>query len=116
MSWCKTPSSFPKPGTPVRVTLAESFNGAVLSVSDQGRGFSTEQIMRIGAYMQFDRKMHEQQGLGLGLTIAKRLVELHGGTFSIESTKDNGATITAKMPQDEKAGGIKIGQSEVDQM
>ena len=66
------------------MTFAETFNGAVLSVSDKGRGFSAEQITRIGAYMQFDRKMHEQQGLGLGLAIAKRLVELHGGTFSID--------------------------------
>jgi signal transduction histidine kinase len=72
---------------------------AVLSVGDQGSGFSTEQIARIGAYMQFDRRMHEQQGLGLGLTIAKRLVALHGGTLSIESTKDHGATIIAKLPK-----------------
>jgi signal transduction histidine kinase len=79
--------------------LDEAFNMAVLSVSDQGSGFSTEQIARIGAYMQFDRRMHEQQGLGLGLTIAKRLVALHGGTLSIESTKEQGATIIAKMPK-----------------
>ncbi|MGA9778460.1 MAG: response regulator [Limisphaerales bacterium] len=89
---------FSKPGTPVRVQLGENFNVAVLSVSDQGSGFSPEQIARIGAYMQFDRRMHEQQGLGLGLTIAKRLVALHGGTLSIESTKDNGASIVAKLP------------------
>src|SRR6516164_9743569 len=62
---------FSKAGTPVRVNLGENFNVAVLTVSDQGSGFSTEQITRIGAYMQFDRRMHEQQGLGLGLTIAK---------------------------------------------
>jgi len=90
---------FSKAGTPVRVNLGENFNVAVLTVSDQGSGFSTEQITRIGAYMQFDRRMHEQQGLGLGLTIAKRLVALHGGTLSIESTKDNGATIIAKLPK-----------------
>jgi signal transduction histidine kinase len=90
---------FSKAGTSVRVKLQEAFNVAVLSVSDLGSGFSTEQIARIGAYMQFDRRMHEQQGLGLGLTIAKRLMALHGGTLSIESTKDNGATITAKLPK-----------------
>jgi signal transduction histidine kinase len=90
---------FSKAGSPVRVKLDEAFNTAVLSVSDQGCGFSTEQITRIGAYMQFDRKMQEQQGLGLGLTIARRLVGLHGGTLSIESNKDAGATITAKLPK-----------------
>ena len=31
-----------------------------------GRGFSTEHIAKVGAYMQFDRKMQEQQGLGSG--------------------------------------------------
>ena len=90
---------FSEPGTPVRVSTGEVFNAVVLSVSDQGRGFSTEQIQRIGAYMQFDRKMNEQQGLGLGLTIAKRLVELHGGVLSIEGKKSEGATIIAKLPK-----------------
>ena len=90
---------FSEPESPVQVTLKESFNTIIFSVRDQGRGFSTEQIAHIGAYMQFERKMNEQQGLGLGLTIAKRLVELHGGTFSIEGKKGEGATITAKLPK-----------------
>jgi signal transduction histidine kinase len=90
---------FSEPGTPVRVTSSEAFNAVVLSVSDQGRGFSTEQIAQIGAYMQFERKINEQQGLGLGLTIAKRLVELHGGALSIEGKKGEGATIIAKLPK-----------------
>jgi two-component system, sensor histidine kinase and response regulator len=90
---------FSDPGTPVCVATSESFNSIVFSVSDQGRGFSTEQIARVGAYMQFERKMNEQQGLGLGLTIAKRLVELHGGAISIEGKKGEGATIVAKLPK-----------------
>jgi signal transduction histidine kinase len=81
------------------VRLAEAHNTIIFSVSDKGRGFTAEQVTRIGAYMQFDRKLHEQQGLGLGLTIAKRLVELHGGTFSIVSDKESGTEITAKFPK-----------------
>ncbi|MGH7990009.1 MAG: ATP-binding response regulator, partial [Limisphaerales bacterium] len=60
---------FSESGSPVRVTLEETPNGVLFSVSDQGLGFSTEQIRRVGAYAQFDRKMQEQQGLGLGLAI-----------------------------------------------
>jgi two-component system sensor histidine kinase/response regulator len=90
---------FSEADTPVRVALAEAFNGVEFSVTDQGRGFSTEQIRRIGAYMQFDRKMQEQQGLGLGLVISKRLAELHGGTLSIEGRKDSGTTVTIKLPK-----------------
>jgi signal transduction histidine kinase len=90
---------FSEPGTPVHVTSGEAFNGIVLSVSDQGRGFSPEQVAHIGAYMQFERKLNEQQGLGLGLTIAKRLVELHGGALSIEGKKGVGATLIAKLPR-----------------
>ena len=36
--------------------------------------------------MQFDRKTFEQQGAGLGLTIAKRMTELLGGQLNISST------------------------------
>jgi two-component system sensor histidine kinase/response regulator len=90
---------FSEPGSPVHVTLADSFGGIIFSVGDRGCGFSTEQIQRIGAYTQFDRKMQDQQGLGLGLAIAKRLVELHGGTLSIEGEKGVGATIIAKFPK-----------------
>jgi signal transduction histidine kinase len=90
---------FSETGSLVQVKLSEKSNLTILSVGDRGRGFSTEQIARIGAYMQFDRKMHEQQGLGLGLMIVKRLVELHGGTLSIEGEKGAGATIIAKFPK-----------------
>jgi signal transduction histidine kinase len=89
---------FSEAGRQVCLKLFALANGVALSVSDQGRGFSTEHITKVGAYMQFDRKMHEQQGLGLGLTIARRLTELHGGTLSIQSKRDSATTVTVKFP------------------
>ena len=83
----------------VSVALSGLPNGVKLSVTDQGRGFSTEHIRKVGAYMQFDRKIQEQQGLGLGLVIAKRLTELHGGTLSIQSDHGNSTTVTVKLPK-----------------
>jgi signal transduction histidine kinase len=90
---------FSAPGSTVRVRLCSDERRAILSVLDQGRGFSTEHITRIGAYMQFDRRVHEQQGLGLGLTIAKHLAELHGGTLTIDSERGAITEITLALPK-----------------
>ena len=49
--------------------------------------------------MQFDRKMQDQQGLGMGLVIAKRLAELHGGSLSVQGQKGSGTTVTVKLPK-----------------
>ncbi len=82
----------------VSVTLSITNGQPVLTVTDHGRGFSTEHITKVGAYMQFERKLHEQQGLGLGLTIAKRLTELHGGTLTIDSERGASTAVTVKLP------------------
>jgi signal transduction histidine kinase len=62
------------------------------------------QIADIGAYAQFNRKTHEQQGSGLGLAIARRIVELHGGQFDIQSEPGAGTTISVKLP----AGAVAV--------
>lgn len=90
---------FSRAGTPVSVELAETPEAVVFSVKDHGRGFEPDQIGKVGAFMQFDRKTHEQQGLGLGLTIARRIAELHGGALSIQSEKGAGTTVTVKLPK-----------------
>jgi signal transduction histidine kinase len=90
---------FSAAGSPVCVRLATIAEGVEFSVQDAGRGFSSEQISRIGAYMQFERKMQDEQGFGLGLAIAKKLVELHGGELTIASDPGVGSTVTVKLPK-----------------
>jgi len=90
---------FSETGSPVRVTVSDLPNGVALAVTDRGRGFSIEHVTKVGAYMQFDRKLQEQQGLGLGLTIAKRLTELHGGTLTIQSERGSTTVVTVKVPK-----------------
>jgi two-component system, sensor histidine kinase and response regulator len=84
---------FSEPGRPVKVTAEAKDAMFDLTVQDRGRGMTPEQIARIGPHIQFDRKTYEQQGAGLGLIIAKRLTELLGGRFHMESQPGNGTTV-----------------------
>ncbi|HBB30961.1 MAG TPA: hybrid sensor histidine kinase/response regulator [Cyanobacteria bacterium UBA8803] len=89
---------FSPPGTPVCVSDSVQDNWVILSVSDRGRGMTAEQIANLGAYMQFERKLYEQQGSGLGLAIAKRLAELHGGELRIESSPNQQTIVRVVLP------------------
>lgn len=85
-------------GKPVRVATQLKERQFVLTVHDQGRGMTAEQIASIGAHMQFERRFYEQQGAGLGLIIAKRLAELHGGDLVIESVPGSHTTAQLLLP------------------
>jgi signal transduction histidine kinase len=82
----------------VRVCLTTDGTHGKLKVSDQGVGLSAEQIEQIGAYMQFARRLREQQGTGLGLAIVSRLCDLHNGSMTIESEPDAWTLITVTLP------------------
>lgn len=84
---------FSEPETPVQVVTEFQPDGLLISVVNTGRGMTAEQIANLGAYIQFDRKFYEQQGAGLGLIIVKRIVELYGGRFSINSVPSASTTI-----------------------
>jgi len=82
------------------ITVVSTIEGEFyhLTIGDRGRGMSAEQIANLGAYQQFDRKIHEQQGSGLGLSIVKELVNIYDGKFRIESSLNQGTTIHLFLP------------------
>jgi two-component system sensor histidine kinase/response regulator len=89
---------FSPQGTPVKISSYVEDDRFIVTVQDQGKGINAEQVAQIGAYMQFERKLYEQQGTGLGLTIAKRIVELHGGNLTIDSQLEKGTTVMISLP------------------
>jgi two-component system, sensor histidine kinase and response regulator len=90
---------FSAPGSPVEVTVTAAEEWVVVTVSDHGRGMSEADSDRIGAYMQFERRLYEQQGLGVGLAIARRLTELGGGAMHIRSEVGVGTTVRIELPR-----------------
>ena len=79
--------------SPVVVRGAVAGGVYALEVTDVGRGMSAEAIAQIGAYTQFERSFYEQQGSGLGLVIARRLAEIHGGRLDVYSEPGRGTTV-----------------------
>ncbi len=88
------------------VVVASHFNDGVFSlrVADCGRGMTADQIANVGAYMQFERALYEQQGMGLGLIVSKRLAELHGGQLDIRSTPGQMTEVAVHFPVRNGAG------------
>lgn len=89
---------FSLPGTAIEVRAFVRDSYYVLSITDHGRGMEASEIANIGAYAQFQRNLFEQQGVGLGLAIARRLTELHRGMFSIRSVIGQGTTVEISLP------------------
>jgi signal transduction histidine kinase len=86
---------FSDEGALVQVTVTVANGQFVVAIENEGRGMTADQLQNIGAYMQFERAVYEQQGLGMGLTIAKRLIELHKGRLYFNSIPDQKTTVYA---------------------
>lgn len=86
-------------GTPIVVTLATADGLAVLSVADRGKGIAAEAVEQVFAPF-FRSASHSERapGLGLGLTVCKRLVDEMGGTIEVEPRPGGGAVFVVRVP------------------
>jgi Osmosensitive K+ channel histidine kinase len=85
-------------GQPIEINGFVKDNQFVLSVKNSGREITPQQIAQIGAHVQFERKLYEQQGSGLGLAIVQKLIELHQGQLIIESPSNQQTVVTVYLP------------------
>jgi PAS domain S-box-containing protein len=85
----------------VRVAARVSGEGVHVSVSDTGVGIPAPEIPRLFEPFHHVRSPlgHEAGGTGLGLTITKQLVELHGGRIWVESVEGQGTTFHVLIPR-----------------
>ena len=91
---------FTPSGGTVSVAASADMAGLHIVIADTGIGMRQEDIPRaLESFGQIDGTLaRKYDGTGLGLPLAKRLVELHGGTLKIDSTVGTGTTVTVSLP------------------
>jgi two-component system, sensor histidine kinase and response regulator len=88
---------FSKPGQPVKVTGKLEGDCYSFSVEDKGRGMSADQVKNIGGFIQFERWLHEQQGMGLGLIVVKLLAKIYNADLDINGKLEEGTTVSLRL-------------------
>ncbi len=90
-------SRYSKDGQDIRVSWGAREGGVYVTVTDEGRGISKDAQSRI--FEMFVQEREGGRGLGLGLTLVRELVEMHGGTVSVKSAgPGKGSTFTVELP------------------
>ena len=97
-------SKFTHEGGEITVEAARNDGEIVLRVRDNGRGIDPEFLPRVFAlFAQGDPPEHESAGLGVGLTLVKRIVELHGGRAEARSDgRGRGSEFVIYLPASER--------------
>ena len=85
-------------GTPVKVRAWSDGTAMHLTVTDAGRGMTPLQIEKLSAFQQSNRKLSEEPGLGLGLTLVRKLARHLGGELNLESKAGAGTTSHVSLP------------------
>lgn len=83
----------------VHITYTQQEGFMVISIKDNGIGIpfvAHEQIFNL--FYQYDRESIEQQGAGIGLSIARGIIKLHGGHIDLESQAGMGSTFSVNIP------------------
>ena len=93
-------AKYTEDGGHIRLTVRQEGDVAVLRVRDNGIGISAELLPRIfDLFTQAERSLDRSQGgLGIGLCLVRRLIELHGGTVSAESVLGQGSEFIVRLP------------------
>lgn len=101
---------FSKAGDPVRVSWDTVEGGLTIKVRDSGIGISQDDLQMIGQPFQQVESTYVRSfgGVGLGLSIVRRIVEDHGGTLELDSTVGDGTTATVQFSKSRWSPPVEI--------
>ena len=89
---------FSPPGEAVTFAAERRPDAVVFAVSDRGPGIPPEQKEKVFDLFETDSKGSHHRGTGLGLSLVRSFVELHGGSVTIDSMLGHGTTVTCVFP------------------
>jgi signal transduction histidine kinase len=98
---------FTPDGGTIRLAAVRTADKLLVTISDTGKGIAPESVSRIfdPFFTAFDVSCHssgtfeyDKRGLGLGLSMAKAFIEMHGGTLAVASELGKGTTFTLELP------------------
>jgi signal transduction histidine kinase len=99
-------SKFGKPGSAIDITFTRRGNRLRVAVADRGPGVAEDQAQRLFEpyYRSARTTVNVKEGVGLGLSIVKSIVEAHGGNVGVESRRGGGARFWFELPTAAAAG------------
>jgi PAS domain S-box-containing protein len=86
-------------GTPIEIGVSTEGQEAVLRVRDHGPGVAPTELDRIWGRFERAASMRHYGGLGLGLYVARQIVEAHGGKVEAANAEGGGAIFTMRLPR-----------------
>jgi signal transduction histidine kinase len=95
--------SFSPPGGTITLGVERRADAVVFSVTDRGPGIPPEVQDRVFDWFETDSLGSHHRGTGLGLSLVRSFVELHGGTVTLDSDIGRGTTVTCVFPVERKA-------------
>ena len=91
--------AFSKATDEVLIAQRASDDWTSIAITDRGPGIPESELNRVfEPFYQVNREWFEQQGIGIGLTLVKGIVELHGGAIEIQSQLEQGTQVTVTLP------------------
>jgi signal transduction histidine kinase len=90
--------NFSPAGTAITLLAERRADAVTFSVSDKGPGIPPEMLEKVFNWFETNSLGSHHRGSGIGLSLVRSFVELHGGTVSIHSSQGEGTTVTCTFP------------------